>query len=108
MLVATGVAADGGHFPLAFSVISIENAKNWKWFFSCMQYYIASVREPRKITFISDRMNCIDVGLREGWTSRHHHRYCLHHLKVNFKKAVWDNDSENWFYQADVASDELT
>ncbi|XP_020258872.1 uncharacterized protein LOC109835301 [Asparagus officinalis] len=62
LLVATGVDADGGLFPLAFAVVDVENTENWAWFFTCIRYHIPSV-ETRPIIFISDRMKGIPRAL---------------------------------------------
>ena len=56
LLVATGIDANGGLYPLAFVVVSVENDANWTWFFACMHSMIPSLRGRPEITFISDRM----------------------------------------------------
>src|SRR4051812_4393563 len=71
-----------------------------------MYHYISSVRQPRKITFISDRMRGIERGQREGWTRLYHRHYCMRHIKANFRKMVVDAESEKWLYQAGIASTE--
>ncbi|XP_020249987.1 uncharacterized protein LOC109827390 [Asparagus officinalis] len=85
LLVATGVDADGGLFPLAFAVVDVENTENWAWFFACIRYHIPSVG-TRPITFISDRMKGIPRALQQHFPSPHAHRYCLRHIRDNFKK----------------------
>ena len=65
LLIATGVDANGGLYPLAFAVDEVENEANWTWFFACMHSLIPSLRN-RVITFISDRMKGIENGLKNG------------------------------------------
>ncbi|XP_020270620.1 uncharacterized protein LOC109845760 [Asparagus officinalis] len=102
LLVATGVDADGGLFPLAFAVVEVENSENWEWFFSCIQLYIFNVLPSRKITFISDRMKGIPRALYRRFGSDHNHCYCLRHIRANFKKSFGQVHLQNLLWQAGV------
>ncbi|XP_020271030.1 uncharacterized protein LOC109846216 [Asparagus officinalis] len=86
LLVVTGVDANGGLFPLAFAVVEVDDTSSWKWFFELVYKWIPSVCASRLITFISDRMKGIIRALHEGFGAPHHHRYCLRHIRDNFKK----------------------
>ncbi|XP_020247820.1 uncharacterized protein LOC109825375 [Asparagus officinalis] len=95
LLVATGVDANGGLFPLAFAVVEVEDTSSWKWFFELIYKWIPSVRAPRIITFISDRMKGIIRALHEGFSAPHHHQYCLRHIRDNFKKKHGEINLQN-------------
>ncbi|XP_020271000.1 uncharacterized protein LOC109846189 [Asparagus officinalis] len=99
LLVTTGVDANGGLFPLAFAVVDIKNTENWMWFFACIRYYITSVG-ARPITFISDRMKGIPRALQQHFPSSHAHRYCLRHIKDNFKKKYGNGQVQDLLWQA--------
>ncbi|XP_020249694.1 uncharacterized protein LOC109827143 [Asparagus officinalis] len=107
ILVATGVDANGGLFPVAFAVVEVEDTSSWKWFFQCIYKYIPTVQSPRVITFISDRMKGIPRALHEGWSAPHHHRYCLRHIRANFKKKHGEVNLQNLLWQAGCATDSL-
>ncbi|XP_020254255.1 uncharacterized protein LOC109831336 [Asparagus officinalis] len=107
LLVATGVDANGGLFPLAFAVVEVEDTSSWKWFFELIYKWIPSVRAPRLITFISDRMKGIIRALHEGFGAPHHHRYCLRHIRDNFKKKHGEINLQNLLWQAGCATDTL-
>ncbi|XP_020245215.1 uncharacterized protein LOC109823346 [Asparagus officinalis] len=107
LLVATDVDANGGLFPLAFAVVEVEDTSSWKWYFELIYKWIPSVRVPRLITFISDRMKGIIRALHEGFGAPHYHRYCLRRIRDNFKKKhVYEHyrekikslslDAHNW------------
>ena len=85
LLVATGVDANDGIFPLAYAIVDSESKDSWDWFLRCMYYHIHSVRN-RCLTFISDRMKGIPRAL-DNWPQEHHHRFCARHLKANFQVA---------------------
>ncbi|XP_020242978.1 uncharacterized protein LOC109821202 [Asparagus officinalis] len=76
LLVATGVDADGGLFPLAFAVVEVENSENWEW------------------------MKGIPKALWRRFGSHHHHRYCLRHIRANFKKSFSQIHLQNLLWQA--------
>ena len=65
LLVATGVDANQGLFPLAFAIVHTESWQTWSWFIRSIWNLIPSLR-TRCITFISDRMKGIPCALREG------------------------------------------
>ncbi|XP_020254466.1 uncharacterized protein LOC109831538 [Asparagus officinalis] len=107
LLVATSVDANGGLFPLAFAVMEVEDTSSWKWFFELIYKWIPSVRAPRIITFISDRMKRIIRALHKGFSAPHHHRYCLRHIRDNFKKKHGEINLQNLLWQAGCATDTL-
>ncbi|XP_020262206.1 uncharacterized protein LOC109838151 [Asparagus officinalis] len=104
LLVATGVDADGGLFPLAFAVVDVENTENWAWFFACIRYHIPSVG-TRSITFISDRMKGIPRALQRHFPPPHAHRYCLRHIRDNFKKKYGNAQVQDLLWQAGCATE---
>ncbi|XP_020250107.1 uncharacterized protein LOC109827508 [Asparagus officinalis] len=104
LLVATGVDADGGLFPLAFVVVDVENTENWAWFFACIRYHIPSVG-TRPITFISDRMKGIPRALQRHFPPPHAHRYCLRHIRDNFKKKYGNAQVQDLLWQAGCATE---
>lgn len=60
----------------------------------------------RCITFVSDHMKGIPRALREGWPATHHHRYCIRHIKANFKKAGFGTDKfQNLLHACALASE---
>ena len=105
LLVATGVDANQGLYPLAYAIVQTESWNTWKWFISCMWKYIPSLHN-RCITFVSDRAKGIPRALVEGWPAAHYHRYCIRHIKANFKKAGFGTDAlQNLLHACATASE---
>jgi len=105
LLVATGVDANQCLYPLAFAIVQTEVWNTWCWFFQCMWEHIPSLHD-RCITFVSDRVKGIPRALREGWPIKHHHRYCIRHIKANFKKDGFGTDEfQNLLHACALASE---
>ena len=83
-LIATGVDAKGGLFPLAFVAVEEETQAIWHWFISRIYNLLTSVRQDRRITFISNRHKGIPNALRDSWPSPYTY------IKANFEKEFKD------------------
>ncbi|XP_078171452.1 uncharacterized protein LOC144565535 [Carex rostrata] len=85
-LIATGIDANGGLYPIAFSICDKENGDNWEWFLQSLRDFV--IRE-RKVCIISDRFSGNKEVVRRVFSpdDGHAHRWCLRHIKANLKKA---------------------
>ena len=61
----------------------------------------------RPITFISDRMKGIPRALQRYFPSPHAHRYCLRHIRDNFKKKFRSGQVQDLLWQAGCATEKL-
>lgn len=87
MLIAVGIDANNGLFPLAFSVVESECNESWEWFLNRLSTLIPSTITRPNLCIISDRHS----GLIRGVSSLYphaKHRHCLRHLRENFKKTI--------------------
>ena len=106
MIIATGVDAKNGIYPLAYAIVNEETTGSWSWFLFRFRTYVAQDRngiclisnrnwlrtyvaqDRNGIRLISDRhlgiLNAIaDESI--GWSpSRAYHRYYLRHICNNF------------------------
>ncbi|XP_020102619.1 uncharacterized protein LOC109720138 [Ananas comosus] len=104
-LIATGVDANGGLFPLAFAICEGENGSSWEWFLSCLRRYIT---RSRVITLISDRFKGLAnlVALVFPPSEGHAHRWCLRHMKANMNIHFKEKHLLKIFYRIGSASEE--
>jgi len=105
-LIAIGVDANDGLYPLAFVVVESEPEDFWRWFLQCIYYLIPSVHNNRTITVISDKMKKLTKALANEWPLPHHHHYYLRHIQANLKK-IKDVELDNLFFEAGCAANPL-
>ncbi|KAL0928804.1 hypothetical protein M5K25_000727 [Dendrobium thyrsiflorum] len=87
LLIAVGLDANNGLFPLAFGIVESECNESWIWFLRMLHELVPSISSRSDLCIISDRHAGLVRGCREIFPSAAHH-HCLRHLRENFKKAV--------------------
>ncbi|KAL0915143.1 hypothetical protein M5K25_015542 [Dendrobium thyrsiflorum] len=87
LLIAVGLDANNGLFPLAFGIVESECNESWIWFLRMLHELVPSISSRNDLCIISDRHAGLVRGCREIFPSAAH-RHCLRHLRENFKKAV--------------------
>ncbi|OVA18776.1 hypothetical protein BVC80_143g12 [Macleaya cordata] len=80
----TSLDAQNGVVPLGILICKTENYENWKKFLECMMDLLT--RNPRKLTFMSDRQKGLRGAVEEVFKElNHNYRFCFRHLYKNFK-----------------------
>ncbi|XP_024191833.2 uncharacterized protein LOC112195847 [Rosa chinensis] len=83
ILCAVGIDANNGIFPIAYSVVEVENTETWKWF---LEYLIWDLKmeNPMSYTFITDKQKGLGIAIADLMLGAEH-RHCVRHLYKNFK-----------------------
>ncbi|XP_024198879.2 uncharacterized protein LOC112202183 [Rosa chinensis] len=83
ILCAVGIDANNGIFPIAYSVVEVENTETWKWF---LEYLIWDLKmeNPMSYTFITDKQKGLGIAIADLMPGAEH-RHCVRHLYNNFK-----------------------
>ncbi|XP_047310782.1 uncharacterized protein LOC124914310 isoform X2 [Impatiens glandulifera] len=76
LLVACTADGNDGVFPVAFAVVDVDDAENWRWFLLELKS-ILSGSQP--ITFVADFRKGLKESISEIFENGHH-GYCLRHL----------------------------
>ncbi|KAI0519462.1 hypothetical protein KFK09_006910 [Dendrobium nobile] len=87
LLTTIGMDANNGLYPLAFTVVESECTESWIWFLRQVNELLPVVTKRPNLCIISDRHAGLVRGCREIFPNVAH-RYCLRHLRENFKKAI--------------------
>ncbi|KAI0520548.1 hypothetical protein KFK09_008024 [Dendrobium nobile] len=87
LLVAVGIDANGGLFPLAFAVVESESNESWVWFLKNLHDLVEVVKLRQNLCIISDKHPGLVRGCREIFPNAVH-RHCLRHLRENYKKFL--------------------
>ncbi|KAL0237708.1 hypothetical protein GEMRC1_013119 [Eukaryota sp. GEM-RC1] len=84
LLTATTLDADGHLYPLCYSVVSVENTSNWKYFFTHLKKCMQCVEVPLdEVIFLSDRQKGLLSSISEIFGNNQPHGYCVRHLVAN-------------------------
>ncbi|XP_078156118.1 uncharacterized protein LOC144551892 [Carex rostrata] len=102
-LIATGIDANGGLYPIAFSICDKENGDNWEWFLQSLRDFV--IRE-RKVCIISDRFFGNKEVVRRVFSPDDGHAHQFNRLKEKLKtecENAWkwieekiNDDREYW------------
>ncbi|VFQ92673.1 unnamed protein product [Cuscuta campestris] len=101
LLIVVAMTGNGDIFPLAFSIVDVENGESWKWFMTNIMRHV--VPPHRHICIISDRHGGIDHAfnnvpeLQGGQVTR---RFCLRHVRSNFHSKFRSKKLKNMMYKA--------
>ncbi|XP_016178630.1 uncharacterized protein LOC107621106 [Arachis ipaensis] len=84
-----GQDANNHVYPIAWTIMHIENKDNWKWFLELLHEDIGDQTE-HGWCFVSDMQKGLIPALREVMPGAHH-RFCAWHLWQNFQKQWKDS-----------------
>ncbi|KAK5813077.1 hypothetical protein PVK06_028523 [Gossypium arboreum] len=115
LLVAVGIDANNGIYPLAYAAIESENQASWLWFLELLAIDLKIV-SSYQISFMSDKQK----GLLEAICMLFPNaetRHCVRHLHSNFKNVsfrikelkdlLWKTAKASTTREFDDAMDEL-
>ncbi|VFQ74418.1 unnamed protein product [Cuscuta campestris] len=101
LLIAVAMTGNGEIFPLAFSIVDVEDGESWKWFMTNIMRHV--VPPHRHICIISYRHSGIDHAFNNvpellgGHVTR---RFCLRHVRSNFHNKFRSKKLKNMMYKA--------
>ncbi|KAL7228754.1 hypothetical protein ACSBR2_007449 [Camellia fascicularis] len=84
LLAATAKDGNQGLFPVAFTIVDVENACNWEWL---LRQLFAVVDCNRMLTFVSDRNADLLQAMPTVFPTTHH-EFCLLHLQMNLRDRM--------------------
>ncbi|XP_022850584.1 uncharacterized protein LOC111372463 [Olea europaea var. sylvestris] len=97
LLIAVGVDANNGMYPVAYGIVEVENGDNWKWFLELLKDDL-HIHSSQHWIFISDKQKGLTNGIGTLFENSKH-RTCVRHLYNNFsvchkglalKNCLWD------------------
>ncbi|XP_043705494.1 uncharacterized protein LOC122655357 [Telopea speciosissima] len=68
LLSAISVDGNNGLFPIAYSVVEVENKDSWRWFLYNLEEALGSNNLPVGLIFMSDKRNGLQDALAEAAT----------------------------------------
>ena len=87
-MIATGVDADDGLFPLAFAIVESKNGNSWACFLACIR---EKVTNRVGLAIISDRHRGLERAIPEIFPPPiGYHPCCLRHLADRHKHSTLD------------------
>ncbi|XP_024178075.1 uncharacterized protein LOC112183998 [Rosa chinensis] len=83
LLLAVGIDANNGMFPIAYAVVEMENYETWSWF---LAYLIGDLdmQNDFSYVFMSDKQKGL-LDVVKDLMPNSEHRHCVRHLHNNFK-----------------------
>ncbi|KAG7553248.1 Zinc finger SWIM-type [Arabidopsis thaliana x Arabidopsis arenosa] len=84
LLVALGRDADNAIYPIAWSVVQVENTENWLWFVQRLKIDLG-LNDGDGFIMISDRQKGL-IRAVELELPKIEHRMCVRHIYANLKK----------------------
>ncbi|KAH0746061.1 hypothetical protein KY285_007718 [Solanum tuberosum] len=89
LLIAIATDGNGSILPLAFAIVANESMETWSLFLDHLHLHV--VKGRRGVALISDRHHGIlsSVYNSPNWQALFgFHRFCLRHLKANFREKI--------------------
>ncbi|XP_076896684.1 uncharacterized protein LOC143549739 [Bidens hawaiensis] len=83
ILIAVGIDANNGIYPVAYSLVEAETTASWTWFLECLGNDL-DLYSNSNFTFISDRQKGIIPAIQKVFPSAEH-RFCVRHIHENMK-----------------------
>lgn len=84
LLTASALDGDDGVFPVAVTLVDIDNVGNWQWFLEQLR---SALSTSRSITFVSDREKGLTKCVLEVFENAHH-GYSMFYLMENFMRDL--------------------
>ncbi|XP_076932630.1 uncharacterized protein LOC143598249 isoform X2 [Bidens hawaiensis] len=85
LITANAIDGNDDFFPVAFSVVDVEDDNNWRWFLEQLKAVIFNSQLP--ITFVFDREKNLKTPVLEIFEGSHV-GYSIYHLLESFKRNV--------------------
>ncbi|GJR80452.1 mutator type transposase [Tanacetum coccineum] len=83
ILIAVGVDANNGIYPVAYAIVEAESKASWYWFLNLLREDLG-IEANFNYTFISDRQKGLTQAIASVFPSAEH-RYCVRHIHENMK-----------------------
>ncbi|XP_016192018.1 uncharacterized protein LOC107632893 [Arachis ipaensis] len=77
-------------YVIAYAIVPVENTNNWRWFLELLHKDLRSYTQ-NGWCFILDMQKGLITAVQEVFPYVHH-RFCVWHLRRNFKKQWKDNE----------------
>ncbi|XP_043697286.1 uncharacterized protein LOC122648089 [Telopea speciosissima] len=106
LLSAISVDGNNGLFPIAYSVVEVENKDSWRWFLYNLEEALGSDNLLVGLTFMSDKQKGLQDELAEVFPHANH-RNCCRHIYSNFKEKFPDVWLKIQFWVAAKAPNEF-
>nr|XP_027083986.1 uncharacterized protein LOC113706312 [Coffea arabica] len=84
LLTAVGMDGDNKMFPLALSVVRVENYDNWSWFLGLLVQDL-EISDSSNWCVMTDKQKGLVQAVRDKMPQAEH-RCCVQHLYTNFKQ----------------------
>ncbi|XP_071689191.1 uncharacterized protein [Rutidosis leptorrhynchoides] len=100
----TAIGRDGNNhiYPVAWTVVSVENKENWTWFLELIEADL-EVECVVGLTLMSDQHKGLIEAVKDIMPHAEH-RQCARHIYENFRKQYSGVEFRNLFWEASKAS----
>ncbi|KAM0921562.1 hypothetical protein ACQ4PT_006755 [Festuca glaucescens] len=84
LLVAVGMDSNDCIYPVAFSIVEVEDTTNWRWFLQTLKKDLG-IHNTSAWTIMSDKQKVLIKAVSEIFPESEH-RFCVRHLWQNFNQ----------------------